>query len=267
MKTKLSPNDQTMICIILGVIILAINVQFFSQSKDITFLLNVAGVLVALGFPVYVRYMKFHKIKNIEEIFPTYLNDIAAKISTGMTLPQAIKTVSFNEYGDLNPYAKEIYAKINWGIPFSIVLNEFAENIGSKEMRRNVQTIIETHKSGGEIDVVLQSVSQSLQELEKIKKERWVSVYSQIINGYIIYFVFLGVMIGLTTFLLPAFQHTGEVSVFQFSMNSMFQNLAIIQGFFAGLAIGKLSEGSVISGVKHSIALSFVGYVAFFFLL
>jgi len=36
--------------------------------------------------------------------------------------------------------------------------------------------------------------------------------------------------------------------------------LAIIQGFFAGLVIGKLSEGSIKFGVRHSLILITVAF-------
>ena len=37
----------------------------------------------------------------------------------------------------------------------------------------------------------------------------------------------------------------------------------IIQGFFAGLATGKMSEGTIVAGLKHSIFLIIAGYGIF----
>jgi len=39
----------------------------------------------------------------------------------------------------------------------------------------------------------------------------------------------------------------------------LFRNLIILQGFFAGLVIGKMSEGAISSGIKHSLLLAIVG--------
>ncbi len=44
---------------------------------------------------------------------------------------------------------------------------------------------------------------------------------------------------------------------------SIFRNLILIQGLFAGLAVGKMAEGSTISGVKHSMFMMFVGMLIF----
>ncbi|UCC91734.1 MAG: hypothetical protein JSV39_00465, partial [Candidatus Aenigmatarchaeota archaeon] len=45
-----------------------------------------------------------------------------------------------------------------------------------------------------------------------------------------------------------------------------FINFILIQGFFAGLATGKMAEGSIIAGLKHSIVLIVIGYTIFSFL-
>ncbi|MCK4714961.1 MAG: hypothetical protein KAT35_05260, partial [Candidatus Aenigmarchaeota archaeon] len=43
----------------------------------------------------------------------------------------------------------------------------------------------------------------------------------------------------------------------------IFINFIVIQGFFAGLATGKMAEGSLIAGIKHSIVLTVIGYSIF----
>jgi len=43
----------------------------------------------------------------------------------------------------------------------------------------------------------------------------------------------------------------------------IFRNLILIQGFFAGLTVGKMAEGATIAGLKHSMFLMFVGIIAF----
>ena len=202
-------------------------------------------------------------MKKIEEMFPKYLGDIAQNIASGMTLPQAIRTASKNDYGVLTPLVKEITAKISWGITLERVLHDFAEKTGSHLMKRNVQTIIETHRSGGSIDTVLKSVAQSLIELERIKKERSSSVYSQMINGYVIYLIFLGVMIGMSSFLIPTFKFSETNADLENTFKEIFQSLVVIQGFFAGISIGKLAEGSLQAGIKHSLVLVVFGYSAF----
>ncbi len=252
--------------IVAGVLLIAINFTYFFGSPELYAMLNLLGAVLILGVPLIYKYTEYQKIKNIEELFPKYLNDLAENISAGMTLPQAIRATTNIDYGILTPYVKEISSKVSWGVPFEKIMEEFAKKTNSKSMRRNVQTIIETHRSGGSIDTVLRSVSQSLIVLERVKKERSASVYGQMINGYIIYVVFLGVMIGLSSVLVPAFQFGDNNSPeLQSAFGEIFQSLIIIQGFFAGLSIGKMAEGTFFAGIKHSLVLVIFGYSAFLF--
>ena len=102
-------------------------------------------------------------------------------------------------------------------------------------------------------------------------------------QGYIIYFVFLGVMVGIQKFLIPSFSgtagasaaatmsgdmditaimlgNTGSTAINVEDYEKMFTHLAIIQGFFSGIVIGKLAEGSVDAGLKHAIFMVIIGY-------
>lgn len=263
-KTKMSLRTISLLSFASGSL-LALTVFFVLElPSQIEAFLNLIAAFLILGLPLVYKYNEYRRIKRIETLFPKYLRDISENISTGMTLPQAMKAATRNEYQDLTPHVKELYAKVQWGVPLEHVLEDFSKRTGSKTMRRNVQTIIEAHRSGGTIDTILKSVASSLQELERIKKERSSSIYAQMINGYLIYIVFLGVMIGLATILVPAFTRFGSSSAdLQAAFIEIFRSLTVIQGFFAGIAIGKMAEGTIVAGVKHALALVIFGYSVF----
>ena len=254
----------SLITIPIGLIVIYLNFTFFSETDMVFTVLNLAATIIVLGIPLLYRYSQYSKIKKLEYMFPKFLRDVTKNINTGMTLPQAVRTTCSNDYDILTKYVKEMDAKISWGISFEKILIDFSERIGSENLKRTVQTIIEAHRSGGTVNTVLEAVADSLQEIEKIKKERSTSIYAQMINGYLIYLVFLGVMIGLSSFLLPAFQWEEiEAGDMRAIFLELFRSLIIIQGIFAGLAVGKMAEGTFIAGIKHSLALSVLGYVAF----
>jgi len=260
---KMGLAKVSLITFCLGMALFYVNFTLFFQQPQVFAVLNLAAAVIILGMPLIYKYNDYHRTKQIESMFPKYLRDVAQNIGAGMTLPQAMKATLVNDYGVLNPYIKEMSAKITWGVSFEKAMHEFAQKTRSVTMRRNIQTVIETHKSGGQIDTILVSVAQSLQELEKIKKERSASVYAQMINGYLIYIVFLGVMIGLATVLIPAFRLGETLPDLQQVFVDMFRALTVIQGFFAGLAIGKMAEGTLVAGIKHSMALVILGYSTF----
>jgi len=262
-EKRMGLKKVSLITLAAGGMLLVINLLLFSKTPQVFTMLNMSSALIILGVPVAYKYTDYKDSKQIEAIFPKYLRDVSQNIEAGMTLPQAMKATLSNDYGVLNPYIKELSAKISWGVSFERAMKDFAHKTKSATMRRNIQTVIETHRSGGQLGTVLVSVAQSLSELEKIKKERSASIYSQMINGYLIYIVFLGVMIGMSTGLIPAFKMDQTNPGMNAAFIDMFRALTVIQGFFAGLAIGKMAEGTIMAGVKHSMVLVIFGYSAF----
>lgn len=255
----------SLITIAAGLAIVYLNLQLFVSVPQVFSIVNLVAVVVVLGIPLLVKYSEYSRVKKIESLFPKFMRDITENIKTGMTLPQAIRSASANQYDILTLYVRDMSAKISWGIPFETVLTDFADKVGSDSMRRTVNTVIEAHRSGGTMETVMEAVVESLHELEKIRKERSASIYSQMINGYLIYIVFLGVMVGMSAFLIPTFQFGEIQGDLPAIFSELFRNLIIIQGFFAGIAIGKMAEGNISAGIKHSLVLVIFGYTVFLF--
>lgn len=252
----------------IALVILVANVLLFSRSPQLFAGLNGIAAAVALGLPLFVRYTEYRRIKDLEFHFPNFMRDVTQGIDVGMSLPKAIANATANNYGRLSPYVKEMSAKLDWGIPFEKVLSSFAAKARSKTIARSVKGIIEAHNSGGMIGTVLQAMTVSVRELENIKRERATRVYGQMVTGYFIYFLFLGIMLALARFLIPpllAFQVTPgprETDIGQLFVET-FRSLVVIQGIFAGIGIGKMSEGSIVAGFKHAVTLALVGYTVF----
>lgn len=267
-KTK-KQQITVLVFISIGLSLFILNLFVFTFEEKVKSIINLLASL-AIFLPIFLTRYYIYKIeKEIETRFPDFLRDVADAINSGMTLPQAIKHVMNNNYGILSKYVKQIAAQIDWGIPFEKVFKNFAEKAGSKIVKRAVSTIIETHRSGGRISNTLFAVTETLIEISKIKKERLTYVYSQILSGYMIFFVFLGIMIGLIKFLLPGIvlPGMGDVSPVQGVKTEfykeMFLYLVLIEGAFSGIAIGKMSEGTVVAGIKHSFILCSIGYIVF----
>ncbi len=272
---------------IFGMVLIILSQFLF--SKKLKLLLITFGIFTVI-IPLFIyRYKRYRKIQEIEKRFPDYLRDLADAINSGMTLTQAVKHVSENEYGAFTPYARKIAISVDWGISFEKALEYVGEEIGSKILKRAISTLIQTYRSGGKAAESLISVTESLKEIRKLKEERASQVYSQAIQNYMIYFLFLAIIVMLVKFLLPfmispdeMFSTTflssnaalpgvgnigmgvnfnpvtsGELEMFK----QLFLWLVVIEGIFSGLATGKMAEGSFIAGLKHALILTTIGYV------
>jgi flagellar protein FlaJ len=255
-----------------AVIVTTIVLLAYFLFKDVSGLFSTILILAAIMFVTPIALVKYYetwKTKSLEDFFPQYMRDLVETIRSGMTLPQAVKTVSENDYGHLNPYVKKLNAQLDWGIPFDKALLKFSRSTGSKLIGRITSTIIESHRFGGNLTDIFESISSTSIEIERLREERKLYINSQLITGYIIFFVFLVVIIGLQKFLVPTLSNisvegmtTGPGDM-KTEYNEIFRNLIILQGLFAGLVIGKMSEGAVVSGIKHSLLLLIVGIVVY----
>ncbi|MDD5254057.1 MAG: type II secretion system F family protein [Candidatus Nanoarchaeia archaeon] len=205
--------------------------------------------------------------KEIEEKFLEFVRNLVGTVKSGVSIPNAIGQVVDGEYGALTPYTKKLGKQIEWGIPVQESLVNFANETGNQVIKRSVSIVIEAERSGGEMEDVLREVSNSVVNVKKMKQERKSSTYSQVVQGYIVFFVFIIIMLVLQLWLFPKITEmsssfslglgslgiggTGETV----NLDKIFFGLVLVQGFFAGIMIGKFSEGKLKNGLIHSLVL------------
>jgi len=247
---------------------------FFDQMQIFSSIAIVATL--TLTFPVLLFvYTAYKKKKEMEESFPIFLRDFVESIRGGMTLPQAFKALRKNDYKSLTPLIKKMAAQLDWGITVEKVMQNFSKETDSKLIARIVSSVIESHRFGGNFADTFEALSNTALEVDRLRAERKLYLQSQMMTGYIIFFVFLVVIIGLGKFLVPSMSQVsaaglGTAAGSPISSEDLanqykviFRNLILLQGFFAGLAVGKMAEGSTISGVKHSMIMMTVGITIF----
>jgi flagellar protein FlaJ len=223
----------------------------------------------ALPYTTY-RYFEFRRIKKYEEIFPDFLADIASSVNSGMSIPQAVAICSKRDYDVLTDEIRKIHRLITWGIPFEEVLKRFVFFIKSPFIEKFIYLIIEANRSGGDIRDILNSASKNSKQLKEIERELKGNIAPYMIIMYMIFGLFLAMIILLYhAFLVPMSQIEGGEIIYGISLEgykTLFFRLLMLEGFFNGLIMGKITNGKVISGLKHSIIMIVVSYIAFYFL-
>ncbi|MBY6293922.1 hypothetical protein GLU60_00865 [Nanohaloarchaea archaeon H01] len=247
-------------------------------------ILNLVALLLMAAPIMYIKYEQYQARKEMEDKFPEFLRDVVEGTRAGMSLPQAIKNTETGSYGALDEKIEKMNAQLDWGIPFEKVLRNFGEETGSKLVKRSSDTIIQAYSSGGNIQDVLESVGDNIRTIKELKEKRESQLYGEMITGYIVFFIFIGILIALTEYLLPnlasaqqSLGGSGSFSVLggggsnlqeNISLyNDWFSRLVYIQAFFSGLIIGKLAEGELKAGFKHMAILFAAGYLAVTFFL
>lgn len=264
--------------IIAGIIIIILDFALFLGKAPFFFLIGIGVVIALLPFLVTLM-IETGRERNKEEMFLELCRNLSENISAGIPISKSIINVGGRSYGSLTFHIRKLANQISLGIPLRQAFRTFALDSGNKVIKKSVDIIVEAEQSGGEIGSTLESVAQSVNEVENVKKERRSNVYNQIVQGYIIFFIFIVIMLILQLWLLPQMEGIVDVGGLGSSgvegiggfggstidsmklMDNILFALILIESFFTGLVIGKLSEGSFKSGLRHSAILVILGYL------
>jgi len=187
-------------------------------------------------------------------------------VKSGTPISRGIINLKSRNYGALTSHVKKLASQLSLGITLTQALNTFAKDVNNKVISRAVGLISEAERAGGKIETILSSVAKSVSQIEVLRKERKASVSNLVTQGYMIFIIFIIIMLVLEFKILPLVTDLGggegvslggtqvkSIDPEEFSKPLFY--MLLVQSFFAGLVIGKISEGSIKNGIKHSFIL------------
>jgi len=228
------------------------------------------AVVVTVFPPAVLDYVDYRWKRSIDKHLPDLLRSIVQAQKTGMTLPQAIEEASKRRYGPLTKELKKMVAQMSWGVPFEEALQSLAKRVDTTLIRRIVPIIIEASRSGGRVEKVFDPMEKFVQTTLTFDKERKTQTRPYVAITYVAFFVFLFTIVMLFN---SFFVRMSELSTTEFTAimtpgeaRRVFFHMSAIQAFFGGLMAGKMGEGTVGAGLKHSVILLTFGYLVIKFM-
>lgn len=286
--------------LILAGVLSVVGLAFYTNISLMGNFILLAAIIGIIPY-VLLTYFEFKRVKDIEDRLPTFLLDLSESQKIGLTLPEAIKQVSRTDYGKLTVEVKKMNDQLSWGIPVQDVISNFSERMKkSKIIGRVMRIINEAYSSGGDIARTMEATASDLTTIKEAEKERRSVTSQHMMVMYAIYYIFIGIVIGLSQTLIPMLKlniEAGQVGgilsfqdpclacagssniacincyifsdmcqMFSFGSggacyyNSLFMLMAVVQGIFTGLVAGQIGENSMIAGIKHSIIMTTSGF-------
>ena len=238
------------------------------------------GILTAV-FPFIISVIAETRIASEkEEMFLEFARNLVESVKTGTPISKSIINVRGKYYGVLSENIKKLANQISVGVPLSVALQTFSSDVKNKTISRSLTLIAQAEKSGGEIGGILESVAEAVSTTDKLKKERRASISTLVVQGYIIFVVFIIIILVLQFQIIPLLgglatpgsggSLTGIIGfsgggagapVNATELSNAFLYLLLVQGFFSGLTIGKLAEGSAKPGLRHSFILMVMAFI------
>jgi flagellar protein FlaJ len=240
----------------------------------------IVAVLVAVVPLALLDFKEGMRIRSIEVALPNFFRDVAGMNESGMTLPNAIHIVAEGEYGRLTPFIKKLDGEMSWNVPFIDAIYRFGTRLSTPLAERSVDLVAKASKAGGDVSEVLRAAAIDAYEFVNLDTERRNNMLIYVIIVIVSFFVFVFVIAVLSgTFLKTmaeagaAVQATGSAaaagafgsSIDMFFYTRLFSHAAMIQGFFSGLVAGQMGEGRALAGLKYSVAMLVIAWVAFRF--
>ncbi|MCE8422632.1 MAG: type II secretion system F family protein [Candidatus Methanoperedens sp.] len=232
-------------------------------------------------FIIIIPLMIFHEIRRskenrIQSQIPDFLKKLASTNETGMTLRDSIRLMTKSDIG-MGKEIKKIWNDIEWGLAINEALKRFANRVRTHIVARSVTLLTKANESSGDIGEVLTVAARDAAAEEELKNERRVSMFIYIVIIYISFLVFVGIIYIISTTFLEEMVKVGEKATvgggkavpmrlsraLLNDYNRLFFHGALIQGFCSGLIAGVMGEGSVLSGLKHSVIMVTIGYLLF----
>jgi len=239
----------------------------------------ILAFLLFIMTPSFFNFYETRKIGKLEAEFPAMVRDISLSVKSGMTIERAMSMAAGGQYGALTKAIKQMDNMISWGTSFDDALLHFAKKYPTPLIRRTVFTLIEASRMGGQLGEILEGIATDVEETKTLEKRRSSETKPYLMVCYISYFVFLAVIMIMSYVFLLMMKQAAEVTsgaalpsgVGQFAVsdadlakyNMLFFHALVIQGLFAGIVAGKMGEGKVVAGLKHSVVFIVVAIIAY----
>ena len=210
-----------------------------------------------------------------EEMFLEFSRNLVESVKTGTPISKSIINMRSKDFGVLTPHIKKLANQISMGISLTKALSVFDKDLDNKIISRAVTLIGEAERAGGEIGKILEAVTEAVSLSDRLKKERKAAISTMVTQGYIIFLVFTIIILVMQFKIIPMLSGISNVGTALASsgissggsaidakeISNAFLYLLIVQGFFSGLTIGKLSEENIKAGIKHSFVLMVMSFL------
>jgi flagellar protein FlaJ len=223
------------------------------------------AVIIAVFPSAVLNYVDYRWRKAIDEHLPDLFRSIVQAQETGMTLPQALEETAKRDYGPITAELRKMTSQISWGMSFEDALLALGNRVNTVLVQRTVPMIIEASHSGGRVEKVFDPMGKFIQTTLLLEKERRIQTRPYLAIIYVAFFVFLFTIILLFRSFFVSLEGSpilGAAIMSPSEMERIFFHMTSIQGFFGGLVAGKMGEGTINAGLKHSLVMMLCGFIA-----
>ncbi|MFH1447619.1 MAG: type II secretion system F family protein [Candidatus Micrarchaeota archaeon] len=191
-------------------------------------------VLFLTLFIIYPRILVSKYVESLDRDLVYALKDLHIQITSGMTLFEAMKSVSVSEHGFVSHEFKGVIQDINAGEAQDIALEKLATRSESEFMKKTIWQIVIALRSGASLQGTIKDLVDNMRQFQKSN----VKSYTQEMNLWILLYLIVAIAI-------PSLGATLMTILSSFSTTSIQESTFIVL-----LSICFMAEYAIIKYVK-----------------
>jgi flagellar protein FlaJ len=224
------------------------------------------GVYAFLGSCLIVSV--YHEIKSryviaIERRIPSFLRGLSETVEREGSIVRAINLVLQSKLGLLGREMKEISTtKLGFSLKHAMLMIEY--RTASLVLKRVLSLLVIASESTKNMKDILIMAADDAESFIKLRHERTLNLIGYIISTYVCFGVYLYVYWTFKVSFIPSLSGLAG-----FAGGGAAFGVMMIQGYYIslflalvlGLLVGAMAEGSVLSGLKHSLVMMIVAII------
>ncbi|MDA4123671.1 MAG: type II secretion system F family protein [Thaumarchaeota archaeon] len=238
-------------------------------------LILTVSLLVALGPYSADATLAGRKVRKYEEDFTDFLFELSELIRGGIDPVKATLTLSQGSLGSITKPVQIVAKQMEIGFTFEQAMRNLAVSLKSPLVNRYIDLVIQASYSGGAVANLIQRASADMSTFLNIEEEKRAGLSQYMIVLYAGQVILIALCAILVVQFLPELSVISQLGSTSFTSSILGQAdigsvplerdlylLVVINGFMGGLVIGKISEGKLKHGIKHSLILVLIAFLA-----
>ncbi|GIU69866.1 MAG: hypothetical protein KatS3mg002_1102 [Candidatus Woesearchaeota archaeon] len=229
---------------------------------------------------LFLDYKKYVRKKELEEVWPEYLQLVVSNINAGMLIDVALWSAVKPKYNVLAKEIEQVAKQTLTGKELSEALTEFAEKYDSVMVQRTISLLIEGMESGGKIATLLNKISLDIQDTKIMRKEMSASVttyaifisFATVVAAPFLFALSTQLLLIIQTIIGKVSQSSTTTSLISLSADAVklsdfkifAYTMLAITSFMSACLVGSIRRGSIKDGLKF-IPLFVIGTILIYY--
>ena len=269
-QEKAKKRKRSIIVVVLA--LLSSTGAFLINGSPLVSIIIFLSVIIVLFLFFYFKdsLERTARIKQIETVFPDFLQLMSSNLRAGMTIDRAMLLSSRPEFAPLDKEILQTGKDITTGKSIEQSLLDMSKRIDSPNLHKVLLLIISGIRAGGNLAILLDETSSNLKGRGFLEKKAASSVLMYVIFIFLAVAIFAPALFSLSTVLVEILTKifssipeatTANASNLPFSFNSINISVTFIKYFaltfmiaidiLAALVLGLVSKGEEKQGLRY----------------